>query len=94
MQGRGADGHVPRIVLHPHRGPAEPLTVRREEGALVIDLAGTPADDVERLVVDWPSESLRAATLIDTPGIASTSTATTSCRTTSTARTTARGFPI
>ncbi|GAA2572121.1 dynamin family protein [Pseudonocardia hydrocarbonoxydans] len=70
------DGHVPRIVLHPHRGAAEPLTVRREEGSLVIDLAGTPADDVERLVVDWPSESLRAATLIDTPGIASTSAST------------------
>jgi hypothetical protein len=70
------DGHVPRIVLHPHSGAPEPLTVRRSEGALVIDMDGRPAEEVERLVVDWPSESLRMATLIDTPGIASTSAAT------------------
>ncbi|MBW0116404.1 dynamin family protein [Pseudonocardia abyssalis] len=70
------DGSVPRIVLHPHTGHPEPLTVRRTDGALVIDLDGTPVQDVDRLVVDWPSESLRAATLIDTPGIASTSAAT------------------
>ncbi|MHA6784759.1 dynamin family protein [Pseudonocardia saturnea] len=70
------DGHVPRIVLHPHTGVPVALTVRRSDGALVIDMDGTPAEDVERLVVDWPSESLRMATLIDTPGIASTSTAT------------------
>ncbi|WP_300015906.1 dynamin family protein [Pseudonocardia sp.] len=69
------DGHVPRIVLHPHEGTPQPLTVRRQEGALVVDLDGTPPENVERLVVDWPSESLRVATLIDTPGIASTSTA-------------------
>ena len=70
------DGSVPRVVLHPRTGGAEPLPVRREDGALVIDLQGTPAEDVERLVVDWPAESLRTATLIDTPGIASTSAAT------------------
>ncbi|GAA3242735.1 50S ribosome-binding GTPase [Pseudonocardia petroleophila] len=70
------DGSVPRIVLHPRTGHPEPLTVRRTDGALVIDLDGTPADDVDRLVVDWPAESLRTATLIDTPGIASTSAAT------------------
>ncbi len=41
------------------------------DGALVIDLGGTPAERVDRLIVDWPSQSLRLATLIDTPGIAS-----------------------
>ncbi len=70
------DGTAPRVVLHPRTGPPEPLPVRRQDGALAIDLQGTPPEDVERLVVDWPSESLRAATLIDTPGIASTSAAT------------------
>jgi len=70
------DGPAPRIVLHPHRGAATPLPVTRRDGALVIDLGGTPAERVERLVVDWPAQSLRAATLIDTPGIASTSEAT------------------
>ncbi len=68
------DGSVPRIVLHPGAGLPRPLPVRRQDGALVIDLGDTPAGDVDRLVVDWPSQSLRAATLIDTPGIASTST--------------------
>lgn len=68
------DGPTPRIVLHPRSGEPQPLPVDRRDGALVIDLAGTPADRVERLVVDWPSQSLRAATLIDTPGIASLST--------------------
>ncbi|WP_226369919.1 dynamin family protein [Pseudonocardia oceani] len=67
------DGRLPRIVLHPKAGGATPLTVRRADGALVIDMEGAAADDVERLVVDWPSESLRSSTLIDTPGIASTS---------------------
>jgi hypothetical protein len=57
--------------MHPHAGPAVPLTVRRADGALVIDLGGTPADELDRIVVDWPSQNLRAMTLIDTPGIAS-----------------------
>ncbi len=70
------DGNSPRIVLHPHQGEPTALTVRRQAGALVVDLDGTPPEDVERLVVDWPSENLRTATLIDTPGIASTSLAT------------------
>jgi 50S ribosome-binding GTPase len=70
------DGPTPRIVTHPKEGPPVPMPVRRADGALVIDLDGTPADDLDRIVVDWPSQSLRAATLIDTPGIASTSTET------------------
>jgi hypothetical protein len=70
------DGPTPRIVTHPTEGPPVPLPVRRDGGALVIDLDGTPAADLDRIVVDWPSQSLRVATLIDTPGIASTSTET------------------
>ena len=42
----------------------------------MIDLQGRNAEDLDRLVVDWPSQSLRAATLIDTPGTASLSTQT------------------
>ncbi len=69
------DGGTPRITLHPHDGAPRPLPVRRHDGALTIDLGGTPAERCERLVVDWPAQSLRATTLIDTPGMASTSTA-------------------
>jgi hypothetical protein len=70
------DGPTPRIVMHPTGGDPVPLTVRRQDGALVIDLNGTPAEKLDRLVVDWPSQSLRVTTLVDTPGIASTSTET------------------
>jgi hypothetical protein len=65
------DGRTPRVVMYPHRGPAVPLTVARDDGALVIDLKATPAEELDRVVVDWPSSGLRTLTLIDTPGIAS-----------------------
>ncbi len=67
-------GPSPRIVQFPQ---GKSLPVVRRDGALEITLDG-PAD---RLVVDWPSQSLRSATLIDTPGIASL-TASNSLRTT------------
>jgi ribosome biogenesis GTPase A len=65
------DGRTPRVVMHPHHGPAVPLTVARDDGALVIDLGTTPAAELDRVVVDWPSSGLRTLTLVDTPGIAS-----------------------
>ncbi|MDT7789905.1 MAG: hypothetical protein QOF58_8324 [Pseudonocardiales bacterium] len=68
------DGPSPRIVQFPQ---GKSLPVVRRDGALEIALDG-PAD---RLVVDWPSQSLRSTTLIDTPGIASL-TASNSLRTT------------
>ncbi|MGF6833509.1 hypothetical protein QF015_001678 [Paenarthrobacter sp. TE4293] len=66
-------GHTPKITLYPYRGVPRTLPVTREDGRLVFSLGDTPADDVERLVVDWPSASLHDFTLIDTPGIASLS---------------------
>ncbi|HEU5108450.1 MAG TPA: dynamin family protein, partial [Micromonosporaceae bacterium] len=68
------DGPSPRITVHPKDGPPAALPVVRRDGALEIDLGGTPAERVDRLVVDWPAQSLRGTTLIDTPGIASLST--------------------
>ncbi|MGH4019229.1 MAG: dynamin family protein [Pseudonocardiaceae bacterium] len=70
------DGHSPKVVMHPREGLPTPLPVNRQDGALVIDLQGTPVEQLHRLVVDWPSQSLRTETLIDTPGIASMSTGT------------------
>jgi hypothetical protein len=66
-------GRQPRITLFPRHGGPVGLAVDRRDGALVIDLAGTPVDDVDHLEVDWPTPSLRVASLIDTPGIASMS---------------------
>jgi hypothetical protein len=62
-----------RITLELRYGPARALPVRHRGGALALNLAGTPAADVARLVVDWPSPDLGAWTLIDTPGVASLS---------------------
>ena len=66
-------GHSPRITLYPVVGEPRTLPLKRVEGRLVFVLGTERAQDVERLVVEWPSESLRAVTLIDTPGIASLS---------------------
>jgi hypothetical protein len=73
---------APRLTLYPKRGAPRPLPASRNDGRLVIDLEGTPAEDVDRLVVDWPSRRLQATTLIDTPGIGSM-TAENSARSTS-----------
>jgi hypothetical protein len=64
----------PRAVVHPRTGPAEQRRFDRRTGAVRVDL-GRPVDDVERVEVWWPSSPLRACTLIDTPGLASLSTA-------------------
>ncbi|WP_370276028.1 dynamin family protein [Georgenia sp. SYP-B2076] len=64
---------TPRVTLYPVEGEPRGLPVRRVDGLLRLDLGGTPAEEVARLVVDWPAKSLREVTLIDTPGIASLS---------------------
>ena len=74
------DGPSPKVLLHPRPtgpggGPPAPrqLSIHRRDGALSFDLGGIPPDQIDRLTVDWPSQSLRGTTLIDTPGIASLS---------------------
>ncbi|WP_105031399.1 dynamin family protein [Arthrobacter ruber] len=64
---------TPRITVHPLEGESRLLPLTREQGRLVLDLGGQPAHEVERIVVEWPAQNLRAMTLIDTPGIASLS---------------------
>ncbi|HEY8702740.1 MAG TPA: dynamin family protein [Arthrobacter sp.] len=66
-------GHTPRITLYPLQGEPRTLPLKRVDGRLVFALGAMRAEDVDRLVVDWPSPGLRDATLIDTPGIASLS---------------------
>lgn len=68
------DGHTYRVMAHPRHGPPRQLPPGPTGGLLDIDLAGMRAEDVERLVVDWPSPALRTMTLIDTPGMGSLST--------------------
>ena len=68
------DAASPRVTLMPRTGVPRQLPLLRTDGRLEFDLRGSTADEVERLLVDWPSRSLRTTTLIDTPGIASLST--------------------
>ena len=69
------DGIACRVTMHQQDGtPARQVPFSREQGAMDVDLGGTPAEQVDRLVIEWPSSSLRSMTLIDTPGIASLST--------------------
>ena len=67
------DGPIPCVVSYPDSGPPEPLPVHRDAHGLTLRLRDVPADRLRRIVVDWPSQYLRDVTLIDTPGIASTS---------------------
>ncbi|HEY2766357.1 MAG TPA: dynamin family protein [Pseudonocardiaceae bacterium] len=75
------DSVTPRITLTAKSGARQHLPVVRVDGRLNIDLQGAQPEEIERMTIDWPSQGLRAATLIDTPGIASLSTET-SARTT------------
>jgi Dynamin family len=68
------DAASPRVTLMPRKGAPRQLPLARADGRLTFDLRGSAPEDVERLLVDWPSRSLRTTTLIDTPGIASLST--------------------
>jgi hypothetical protein len=70
------DAPAPAVVSYPDDGPPEPLPIHRSADGLTVRLREVPAERLRKLVVDWPSQNLREMTLIDTPGIASTSAAT------------------
>ncbi|MBB3086330.1 dynamin family protein [Geodermatophilus sabuli] len=69
-------GATPRVQLHGTDGGGRALPVRRADGGLHLDLGGTPPEEVEHLVVEWPATDLLPATVVDTPGISSLSTGT------------------
>lgn len=60
-----------RATIHTLDGATAAATIRREGGGVEIDLGPVAAEDIERLVVEWPAAPLRRLTLVDTPGIAS-----------------------
>lgn len=67
---------TPRVTVHPRDGEPLRRPVRRDSGRLVLDMGGLTAEEVSWIEVEWPSISLRSTILIDTPGIASISAAT------------------
>ena len=66
--------HTYRVDLERSDGSVQQCPFRRDEGMLEIDLGGVSPEDVERLIVWWPSSRLEDVTLVDTPGIGSIST--------------------
>ena len=65
------NGTTYKAGLERRDGSVTPARFTRDGGALDVHLDGVPADDVARLIVEWPSSSLAEMTLIDTPGIGS-----------------------
>ncbi len=68
------DGLTYRVTLERADGTTAQVPFARDDGAIEVDLQGAEPDHVARLVVEWPTPSLKTMTLIDTPGIASLST--------------------
>jgi len=66
-----AEGIGYEVAARDREGRSVPLSFRRVEGALDVDLGGLAIEAVERIEVAWPSSALRQVTLIDTPGLAS-----------------------
>ena len=65
------NGLTYRAIIERRDGTSMPARFSRDTGALDVHLDGNDPDDVERLIVEWPSSALSAMTLIDTPGIGS-----------------------
>src|SRR5690606_14015950 len=65
------DGHTYEVLARPRDGEPRQLRFHRDGGALEVDLAGYAPEDVDELVITWPSQALRTATLIGTPGLGS-----------------------
>ncbi|GLW30382.1 dynamin family protein [Actinoplanes regularis] len=65
------DGTTYRVTLRPREGAPRQARFARDEGALEIDLGGLSHEEVADLLVEWPSQTLRTATLVDTPGVGS-----------------------
>lgn len=62
-------GVNPRAQVYPTQAPPRDVPAARMGGRLHIDLEGWRSDQIDRVVVDWPSRTLRGLTLIDTPGV-------------------------
>lgn len=52
-------------------GEGHELSFSRDDGRLDIDLGSLAVEDIARIEVEWPVDSLKDAILVDTPGLAS-----------------------
>lgn len=69
------DGPAPRVTAYQAGGPARELAVTRSAGGMRVDSGGWRLEQVDDIVVEWPTRALRHATLVDTPPVTSPSPA-------------------
>jgi hypothetical protein len=67
------EGQRYQATLEPRDGPPVEIALKRGPAGIALDLGGRTPDDIERIVVRWPSSRLRSMTIIDTPGVGSIS---------------------
>jgi hypothetical protein len=70
------NGPTYRVTARLRDGSSQQLRFSRDDGALDVDLGALHADQVDRLIVEWPSSRLAKVTLVDTPGLDSVTVAT------------------
>ncbi|WP_422771522.1 hypothetical protein ACN28C_33825 [Plantactinospora sp. WMMC1484] len=63
------DGPEPRVTAYPAGGAPRDLAVTRTASGMRVDLGGGRWDQVDDIVVQWPTRALRHAVLIDTPAV-------------------------
>ncbi|GAA5197245.1 50S ribosome-binding GTPase [Rugosimonospora acidiphila] len=69
------DGAQPRATLHSPHESVHDLTVTRLDRWLHVDSPTGAPENVNEIVVDWPTRTLRHTILIDTPGAVAPGTA-------------------
>ena len=62
------DGAEPEVVVYQPDAPPYPVAVARRDRQLHADLRQWSAEQVDRVLVDWPARGLRDMVLVDTPG--------------------------
>jgi hypothetical protein len=65
------DGPEPGVTAYAADGSARELAVTRSAGGMRVDLGGWRSDQVDDIVVKWPTRTLRHASLVDTPAVMS-----------------------
>lgn len=66
-------GQVPRVRAHTAAGEVVSVPARRQADRLELALHELNPEDVDRLDITWPAQSIEGITLIDTPGTVSIS---------------------
>lgn len=64
-----SDGPEPRVIAYSGNGSPRELAVVRSASGMRVDIAGLRPDQVNDIVVEWPTRALRHVTLVDTAAV-------------------------